>query len=94
MNSLEFLTLLFFFIVTGLKFSYFSMINNINLTVGEFVQFEQYRVVFTMVTNLDCAVILLFLYTAISHIASLSEDLRVIARSLKNVRLLLNFMIN
>jgi hypothetical protein len=67
------------------KYTYISTLSNFQLDVATFVDFSKFRVINNLNLNLDCGVIMIFLYGTISHISVISEDFKTIADSLTQV---------
>lgn len=82
---------IFFFAAVGIQNSYYSEVKSIVINDMKFEDFSKFKYYYSLCANINCANILIFFFTSISHISFISRQLKKIASSITEVFNLFTF---
>jgi hypothetical protein len=71
-----------------MRFNYYVSVSSITVTSGEFSDISSYANDYELLSNLNCAVIFVFMFNIINHVASISDDFKIISKALVSVNYL------
>ena len=85
---ITFLNFLFYFGCVIFRFEYYARVSNISLDPNGFNDLSQYSLQYEMISYLNSATILIFMFSVINHVSYISPEFKSISVSLINVSLL------
>jgi hypothetical protein len=65
-----------------MRFSYYYSIDNIVFDLNKYNDLDVYSNQYDNISNLNCAVIFIFMFNVINHVSYISPEFRIIAKSL------------
>ena len=68
-----------------MRFQYYVSVAGISVSSSEFNDLSPYANQYEMLSNLNCAVIFVFMFNIINHVASISDDFKLISKALVSV---------
>jgi hypothetical protein len=75
-----------------MRFQYYGNVGQISISLSEFNDLSAYSDLYELLSNLNCAVLFVFMFNIINHVASLSDDFKIIAQALVSVIIFCNIV--
>ncbi len=71
-----------------MRFQYYLSVSQLTVTISGFNDLSSYANNYELISNLNCAVIFVFMFNIINHVASLSDDFKIISKALVSVNII------
>ena len=68
-----------------MRFQYYVYVNQITVSLTEFNDLSAHSDKYELLSNLNCAVLFVFMFNIINHVASISDSFKLIAQALVEV---------